>query len=58
MNHEGPLNDSYAGINYIKTVHKSSMFSYLALTFMCYKLIGIQTEDGENDTGSADDIMT
>lgn len=34
MNHEGPLNDSYIGINYIKTVHKSSMYFYLVLTFM------------------------
>lgn len=32
MNLEGSLNDSYIGINYIKTMHKSSMFSYLALS--------------------------
>lgn len=45
MNLEGPLNDSRAGINYIKIVHKSSMLSYFALTFRCSDTIGILTED-------------
>lgn len=45
MNLEGPLNDSRAGINYIKIVHKSSVLSYFPLTFRCYDTNGILTED-------------
>lgn len=58
MNLEGPLSDSHVGINYIKTVNKSSMFSHFALTFRCYNTIGILTEDVGNDPASADDITT